>query len=268
MDPVSVLLESEKRFRDLPDPRTQLRANYHGTRTDNIAQLWSDFKKTFRQPDAYADLLAAAKHIEAMLTELAQELAHGEYVSRWSVTAGFGRHADPRLVERFCSEAARAARGGGLIDAGATIPEAVDAWLDAVAVYLHADGDHRDIIEDLAATSADLCARLAAQAAMSAPVPPSRHDGEMERTSNGTSLRRDAGVPDSQQSRAKARRAFVIPKLRDLNWSTQEWGEKAVPPVHYNAVQDYLNGVTRRLRVDTRTRLAKALQVSVHDLPE
>jgi hypothetical protein len=70
---------------------------------------------------------------------------------------------------------------------------------------------------------------------------------------------------DSGDSRAGARRAFVEPKLKAQNMSGLEWASAA--KVDYHTVQDYLSGKTRP-RLNTRTKLAKALNEPLDDLPE
>jgi hypothetical protein len=69
-----------------------------------------------------------------------------------------------------------------------------------------------------------------------------------------------------EPSRATARHAFLDPKLVTLNMSVLDWAKAA--NVDYNTIQDYLDGRTLRLRINTRTKLAKAINIPPTDLPQ
>ena len=72
-------------------------------------------------------------------------------------------------------------------------------------------------------------------------------------------------------TRSARRRAFVIPRLQQLNMSPLDWaqatGDDGQAAVDYNTVNDFLNGTTKVLRTNSRTRLARALGCDPHDLP-
>ncbi len=69
---------------------------------------------------------------------------------------------------------------------------------------------------------------------------------------------------DRREKRARSRKAFVAPVLVRKGWSQLDWASHA--EVDHKTVGNYLKGA--RCYNDTRLKLAKALGITVDQLPQ
>ncbi len=74
-----------------------------------------------------------------------------------------------------------------------------------------------------------------------------------------------AAPPEPAEKPKPSREEFVKPILETKGWSILDWANEA--EVSYHAATDYMAG-TRRSYPSTRAKLAKALGVSVQELPK
>ena len=175
---------------------------------------------------------------------------------------------------QFRAYAIRGACGADLVPPDASDDDAFDAWLQALREKRLGQEGIEGIVERPCHSSAALCEELATKAYRRvraagenpAGLPPdaSPEQNRQERPGNPVEALNDGG----EQSRARARHAFVNRQLAKSNLSILEWAQQSVPPVAYNTVRAYIDGKTRRLRPNTRTVLAKTLRVSPRELPE
>ncbi len=73
------------------------------------------------------------------------------------------------------------------------------------------------------------------------------------------------GAIESNVEQKMSRRAFIEPLLKAKGWSILDWANEA--DVSHATAMDYLKGKTSPYR-STRLKLAKALDISVDQLPE
>jgi hypothetical protein len=72
-------------------------------------------------------------------------------------------------------------------------------------------------------------------------------------------------LPDVTPNRGDLRKGALLPILDERGWSIGDWATEA--DVDYHTVQDYMDGITKPYK-STKLKLAKALDISVKDLPE
>ena len=118
--------------------------------------------------------------------------------------------------------------------------------------------------DDYSVPIRSLIGKLEAETAAHLDEAPARPE-PLKPPSTQPELKEPAPEQDTEESRAKARQAFVQPILEKQSLSMNQWATLAGST--YNTVRDYMNGVTITLRASTRTQLAAPLRIDRENLP-